>query len=118
VSKPVDEVSTDRVSRRAPRWTDCRPYRTQKDYPARFSDFGARYVIPSATTDISGCAIQTGSVNIGMLIAGRAIAGMSIGVLSMIVPVYQAEISPPHARGLLSGWTQLMIVWGFFVANW
>jgi hypothetical protein len=30
----------------------------------------------------------------------------------------QAEISPPHARGLLSGWTQLMIVWGFFVANW
>jgi len=36
----------------------------------------------------------------------------------MIVPVYQAEISPPHARGLLSGWTQLMIVIGFLVANW
>lgn len=53
-----------------------------------------------------------------MLIIGRFIAGISIGVLSMIVPVYQAEISPPHARGLLSGWTQLMIVWGFFVANW
>lgn len=62
-----------------------------------------------------------------MLIVGRFIAGVSIGVLSMIVPVYQAEISPPvssferseipiadkqHARGLLSGWTQLMIVWG------
>jgi len=53
-----------------------------------------------------------------MLIVGRFIAGVSIGVLSMIVPVYQAEISPPHARGLLSGWTQLMIVWGFFIANW
>jgi MFS family permease len=53
-----------------------------------------------------------------MLIVGRFIAGISIGVLSMIVPVYQAEISPPHARGLMSGWTQLMIVWGFFVANW
>jgi MFS family permease len=69
-----------------------------------------------------------------MLIAGRFIAGWSIGVLSMIVPMYQAEISPPHARGLLSGWTQLMIGeylerqslgtgadvsgWGFFVANW
>jgi MFS family permease len=63
-----------------------------------------------------------------MLIVGRFIAGISIGVLSMIVPVYQAEISPPvscclspktnnaneqHARGLLSGWTQLMIVWGY-----
>lgn len=57
-------------------------------------------------------------MHISMLILGRFIAGVSIGVLSMIVPVYQAEISPPHARGLLSGWTQLMIVWGFFVANW
>jgi hypothetical protein len=28
----------------------------------------------------------------------------------------QAEISPPHARGLLSGWTQLMIVIGFLVS--
>jgi len=65
-----------------------------------------------------GCAIQTASVHIAMLIVGRFIAGVSIGILSMIVPVYQAEISPPHARGLLSGWTQLMIVWGFFVANW
>jgi len=68
-----------------------------------------------------------------MLIAGRLIAGIAIGELSMIVPMYQvnihvisrvvntdeqAEISPPHARGLLSGWTQLMISWGFFAANW
>jgi len=67
---------------------------------------------------IVGCAIQTGAVNSGMLIAGRFIAGWSIGVLSMIVPMYQAEISPPHARGLLSGWTQMMISLGFFVANW
>lgn len=67
---------------------------------------------------IVGCTIQTAAVNVGMLIAGRFIAGWSIGVLSMIVPMYQAEISPPHARGLLSGWTQLMIGWGFFIANW
>jgi len=43
----------------------------------------------------AGCAIQTGAVHIAMLIVGRFIAGVSIGVLSMIVPVYQAEISPP-----------------------
>jgi hypothetical protein len=29
----------------------------------------------------------------------------------------QAEISPPHARGLLSGWTQQMIGVGFLVAS-
>ncbi|CAK9784796.1 general substrate transporter [Cutaneotrichosporon oleaginosum] len=67
---------------------------------------------------IIGCTLQTAAINNAMLIVGRLIAGLSIGVLSMIVPVYQAELSPPHARGLLSGWTQLMISAGFFVANW
>lgn len=67
---------------------------------------------------IIGCTLQTAAVNNAMLIVGRLIAGFSIGILSMIVPLYQAEISPPHARGLLSGWTQLMISAGFFVANW
>jgi MFS family permease len=71
-----------------------------------------------AATAVIGCTIQTAAINAGMLIAGRFIAGLAIGVLSMIVPMYQAEISPPHARGLLSGWTQMMISWGFFAANW
>ena len=31
--------------------------------------------------------------------------------------IFQAEISPPHARGLLSGWTQQMIGFGFLVAS-
>jgi hypothetical protein len=50
------------------------------------------------------------------------IPGMSQELNSMPVrPVeepasLQAEISPPHARGLLSGWTQLMIVIGFLVS--
>ena len=70
-----------------------------------------------ATIAIVGCAIQTASINMTMLICGRAIAGLAIGFMSMIVPMYQAEISPPHARGLLSGWTQLMISWGSFSAN-
>ncbi|KAL7412590.1 major facilitator superfamily domain-containing protein [Mrakia frigida] len=65
-----------------------------------------------------GCALQTGANSTGMLMAGRFIAGLAIGMLSMIVPLYQAEISPPHARGLLSGWTQMMISTGFFSANW
>jgi MFS family permease len=39
----------------------------------------------------TGCGIQTGSINVGMLIAGRFIAGVAIGVLSMIVPLYQVS---------------------------
>lgn len=47
---------------------------------------------------VIGCTLQTAAVNAAMLIVGRAVAGLSIGILSMIVPMYQAEISPPHAR--------------------
>ena len=65
-----------------------------------------------------GCTLQAAARNAAMLIAGRFIAGMAIGVLSMIVPLYQAEISPPHARGLLTGFTQQGIAFGFFIANW
>jgi len=38
--------------------------------------------------------------------------------LSMVVPLYQSEISPPHMRGFLTGLTQFMISIGFLVANW
>jgi hypothetical protein len=43
--------------------------------------------------DHSGCALQTAAVNVGMLIAGRLIAGIAIGELSMIVPMYQVSIA-------------------------
>jgi MFS family permease len=35
-----------------------------------------------------GCALQAGSVTIAMLIAGRFIAGISVGLLSAVVPMY------------------------------
>ena len=34
-----------------------------------------------------------------MMLLGRIIAGLGVGTLSTIVPVYQSEISPPHNRG-------------------
>ncbi|KDQ16134.1 hypothetical protein BOTBODRAFT_269012 [Botryobasidium botryosum FD-172 SS1] len=67
---------------------------------------------------VFGTALQTGARNIGMLMGGRVVAGLAVGVLSMIVPLYQSEISPPHLRGFLTGMTQFMIGLGFFVANW
>jgi hypothetical protein len=35
-----------------------------------------------------GCALQGGATSIGMLIAGRAIAGIAVGLLSAVVPMY------------------------------
>ena len=35
-----------------------------------------------------GCALQAAAVNIPMMIAGRFIAGVAVGLLSAVVPMY------------------------------
>ncbi|KAK2801067.1 hypothetical protein FQN50_007875 [Emmonsiellopsis sp. PD_5] len=49
-----------------------------------------------------GGAFQTCATGIPMMLVGRIIAGLGVGALSTIVPVYQSEISPPHNRGKLA----------------
>ena len=49
-----------------------------------------------------GGALQTFANGMPMMIIGRIIAGLGVGALSTIVPVYQSEISPPHNRGKLA----------------
>lgn len=36
-----------------------------------------------------------------MLVAGRVIAGIAVGIASSVVPIYQSEITPPAIRGRL-----------------
>lgn len=51
-----------------------------------------------------GAVLMTASHGkVGMIIAGRAVAGLGIGAVSMTVPVYIAELSPPSIRGRLIG---------------
>jgi MFS family permease len=49
-----------------------------------------------------GGALQTLATGMPMMMLGRIIAGVGVGMLSTIVPVYQSEISPPHNRGKLA----------------
>ena len=49
-----------------------------------------------------GGALQTLANGMPMMMVGRIIAGLGVGALSTIVPVYQSEISPPHNRGKLA----------------
>jgi MFS family permease len=49
-----------------------------------------------------GGALQTFANGMVMMLFGRIIAGVGVGMLSTIVPVYQSEISPPHNRGKLA----------------
>ena len=49
-----------------------------------------------------GGLLQAFATGMPMMIVGRIIAGLGVGALSTIVPVYQSEISPPHNRGKLA----------------
>ncbi|XP_013881953.1 proton myo-inositol cotransporter isoform X4 [Austrofundulus limnaeus] len=52
-----------------------------------------------------------------VLLAGRIVVGLGIGIASMTVPVYIAEVSPPHLRGQLVTINALFITGGQFVAS-
>ncbi|KAI0601544.1 general substrate transporter [Biscogniauxia sp. FL1348] len=64
---------------------------------------------------IVGSIIICASQNIPMLIVGRVINGLSVGICSAQVPVYISEISPPSQRGRFIGMQQWAITWGIAI---
>lgn len=63
--------------------------------------------------------VASHKTGLGIMYAGRAIAGWSVGVASNLTPIYIAEISPPAIRGRLiglyeAGW-QIGAVVGFWI---
>lgn len=44
--------------------------------------------------------------------------GMGVGSLSMIVPMYNAEVAPPEVRGALVGLQQMAITTGIMISFW
>lgn len=81
--------------------------------------WGRKMLVLIATLfTIVGSAIQTGAINIGMMIGGRAVAGIATGALLTVVPPYIAELSPPATRGRLVSLKGLMTAFGYLIANW
>lgn len=64
---------------------------------------------------IIGSTIICASQNVGMLVAGRVINGLAVGIESAQVPVYISELSPPSKRGRLVGSQQWAITWGILI---
>lgn len=50
-----------------------------------------------------------------MLVAGRIIAGICVGITSSLVPVYQSEIAPKEIRGRIVSLQQWAITWGILI---
>ncbi|EOR01982.1 Sugar transporter STL1 [Wallemia ichthyophaga EXF-994] len=55
-----------------------------------------------AAVFVIGGGIQSGSTSFMAMVLGRIISGFGVGLLSMIVPIYQSEISPADHRGKLA----------------
>ena len=62
-----------------------------------------------------GTAIQAGCNGIGMLVAGRFINGICVGITSSQVPVYLVEITKKERRGSIVVIQQWAIEWGIFI---
>jgi MFS family permease len=71
-----------------------------------------------AVVFILGGTLQTAAPNKEMMMAGRFIAGFSIGGMCLLVPLYQSEISLPRFRGRLTTLQQFFLGWGAFLAGW
>lgn len=67
---------------------------------------------------VVGGALCAGSIDIGMFLAGRVIAGIGAGVLACVVPIYQSEVSTPETRGAMVSITGIMYAFGYSLAGW
>lgn len=73
-------------------------------------------ILIGAIIFIVGGALQVAATNLNFMYAGRAIAGLGVGFLVMIVPLYQAEIAHPSIRGRITSLQQFMLGIGALVA--
>ncbi|RKL51063.1 hypothetical protein BFJ72_g516 [Fusarium proliferatum] len=81
--------------------------------------FSRKYTIAlSSLIAILGAALQACAAHVGMMIAGRLIAGLACGQFLAVVPVYITEVAKPSQRGFLVGFQGLMTAIGFCIANW
>jgi MFS family permease len=89
-------------------------------YLASYSDrLGRRKTILLACCIfVIGGVIQTAGVVIAMLYVGRLIAGIGVGFLTMIIPIYQAELAHRKIRGKITSLQQLFNALGQIFATW
>jgi sugar porter (SP) family MFS transporter len=80
--------------------------------------FGRRTtIIIGCIVFIVGVILQTASSGLGLLVAGRLIAGFGVGFVSAIIILYMSEIAPKKVRGALVSGYQFCITIGILLAS-
>ena len=80
--------------------------------------YGRRYGLLTAASifAISSLGMATAN-NLTVFIFARFVAGIGVGMASMLSPLYIAEVTPSHIRGRMVAINQLTIVIGILVTN-
>ena len=79
--------------------------------------FGRRPIIlVTALIFVLGSLVSAFATNLTVLLGGRLLVGLGIGVSSMLAPLYLAETAPAETRGAMVSLNQLMITVGIVVS--
>lgn len=87
-------------------------------FSGRVTDiYGRKYMLLfDAALFIIGTVLSAISMHITLLIIGRFLVGVAIGIASYTAPLYIAEIAPPKHRGALVSLNQLAVTIGILVS--
>ncbi|KAJ4289961.1 hypothetical protein N0V88_006762 [Collariella sp. IMI 366227] len=74
-------------------------------------------VILGCMVFIVGVILQTASAGLGLIVAGRLVAGFGVGFVSAIIILYMSEIAPRKVRGAIVSGYQFCICIGLLLAS-
>ncbi|HUB15086.1 MAG TPA: sugar porter family MFS transporter [Acetobacteraceae bacterium] len=75
-----------------------------------------RVILGAGLLFIAGAGISAVAQGVAVLVVGRFLVGLAIGVASMLTPLYLAEIAPASDRGAIVSLNQLCITAGILVS--
>ncbi|KAK7972982.1 MFS monosaccharide transporter [Apiospora saccharicola] len=64
-----------------------------------------------------GVALQTASEGLGLIVAGRLVAGFGVGFVSAILILYMSEVAPRKVRGPIVSGYQFCVTIGLLIAS-
>ncbi|CCD22446.1 glucose sensor NDAI_0A02890 [Naumovozyma dairenensis CBS 421] len=87
--------------------------------PIISDSYGRKLTIMMSTIIIFsiGNSLQVGASGMVLLVVGRVISGLGIGLISAVVPLYQAEAAHKSLRGAIISTYQWAITWGLLVSS-